>query len=86
MTTHVGFGIFTGALPSGRKKGTPLNRDIAPGFTGEKGITAAIKSISKLDHSLLANGLACTLNINPEIARIENGKIFESILRTYVLL
>ncbi|MFX0070460.1 MAG: pyruvate formate lyase family protein, partial [Candidatus Hermodarchaeota archaeon] len=29
MTTHVGFGIFTGALPSGRKKGTPLNRDIA---------------------------------------------------------
>ena len=86
MTTHVGFGIFTGALPSGRKKGTPLNRDIAPGFTGEKGITAAIKSISKLDHSLLANGLACTLNINPEIARIENGKIFESILRTYVKL
>jgi pyruvate formate-lyase/glycerol dehydratase family glycyl radical enzyme len=86
MTTHVGFGIFTGALPSGRKKGSPLNRDIAPGFTGEKGITAAIKSISKLDHSLLANGLACTLNINPEIASIENGKVLESILRTYVKL
>ncbi|TFG07670.1 MAG: formate C-acetyltransferase/glycerol dehydratase family glycyl radical enzyme [Promethearchaeota archaeon] len=86
MTTHVGFGIFTGALPSGRKKGVPLNRDIAPGFTGEKGITAAIKSISKLDHSLLANGLACTLNINPEIAKIEKGKILESILRTYVKL
>ena len=86
MTTHVGFGIFTGALPSGRKKGTPLNRDIAPGFTGEKGITAAIKSISKLDHSLLANGLACTLNINPEIAKIEDGKVLESILRTYVKL
>ena len=86
MTTHVGFGIFTGALPSSRKKGTPLNRDIAPGFTGEKGITAAIKSISKLDHSLLANGLACTLNINPEIAKIEDGKVLESILRTYVKL
>lgn len=86
MTTHVGFGIFTGALPSGRKKGKPLNRDIAPGFTGEKGITAAIKSISKLDHSLLANGLACTLNINPEIARIENGKVLESLVRTYVKL
>jgi pyruvate formate-lyase/glycerol dehydratase family glycyl radical enzyme len=86
MTTHVGFGIFTGALPSGRKKGTPLNRDIAPGFTGEKGITAAIKSISKLDHSLLANGLACTLNINPEIAKIDDGNILESILRTYIKL
>ena len=86
MTTHVGFGIFTGALPSGRKKGKPLNRDIAPGFTGEKGITAALKSISKLDHSLLANGLACTLNINPEIARFNDGKVLESILRTYVKL
>ncbi len=86
MTTHVGFGIFTGALPSGRKKGKPLNRDIAPGFTGEKGITAAIKSISKLDHSLLGNGLACTLNINPEIAKIEDGKVLESLIRAYVKL
>ena len=86
MTTHVGFGIFTGALPSGRKKGKPLTRDIAPGYTGEKGLTAAIKSISRLDHSLLGNGLACTFNINPEIAKIEDGSIFESILRTYVKL
>ena len=37
MTTNVGFGIFTGALPSGRKKGTPLIKDVAPGSsTGEK--------------------------------------------------
>jgi formate C-acetyltransferase len=86
MTTHVGFGIFTGALPSGRKKGTPLNRDIAPGFTGEKGLTAAIKSITKSDHSLLGNGLACTLNINPEIAKIDDGNVLESIFRTYVKL
>jgi formate C-acetyltransferase len=32
MTPHIGFGIFTGALPSGRKKGKPITRDIAPGF------------------------------------------------------
>jgi len=86
MTTHVGFGLFTGALPSGRKKGKPLTRDIAPGFTGEKGLTAALNSISKFDHSLLCNGVACTININPEIPKMEDGKIFESILRTYVKL
>jgi formate C-acetyltransferase len=86
MTTHVGFGVFTGALPSGRKKGTPLNRDVAPGFTGEKGLTAAINSITKLDHSLLTNGVACTLNIDPEFAKIDNGKIFESLVRSYVEL
>lgn len=86
MTTHIGFGIFTGALPSGRKKGKPLNRDIAPGFTGEKGITAAINSITKINHALLTNGVACTLNINPNIVLLDHGKIFESILRTYVKL
>jgi formate C-acetyltransferase len=86
MTTHVGFGIFTGALPSGRKKGKPLTRDIAPGFTGEKGLTAAINSISILDHSLLANGLACTLNIDPKLAQIEDGSILESLLKSYIEL
>ena len=86
MTTHVGFGIFTGALPSGRKKGKPLNRDIAPGFTGEKGITAAINSITKINHTLLTNGVACTLNIDPNIVLLDQGRIFESILRTYVKL
>ncbi|NHJ20509.1 MAG: formate C-acetyltransferase/glycerol dehydratase family glycyl radical enzyme [Candidatus Lokiarchaeota archaeon] len=86
MTTHVGFGIFTGALPSGRRKGRPLNRDIAPGFTGEKGITAALNSVTKIDHSLLTNGVACTLNIDPNIVLLDDGRIFESILRTYVKL
>lgn len=86
MTTHVGFGLFTGALPSGRKKGKPLIKDIAPGTTSEEGLTAAIKSITKVDHSLFANGLACTLNINPQIAQIEDGNILESLLRTYFKL
>lgn len=86
MTTHVGFGIFTGALPSGRKKGKPLNRDIAPGYTGEKGLTSALKSITKSDHSLLTNGVACTLNINPKIARLEKGEIFSSLLKSYIQL
>ncbi len=86
MTTHVGFGIFTGALPSGRKKGKPLTRDIAPGFTAKNGLTATINSITKSDLSLLANGLACTINIDPDIARTQDGKILESLLRSYVKL
>ncbi|MFW9828835.1 MAG: pyruvate formate lyase family protein [Candidatus Thorarchaeota archaeon] len=86
MTTHAGFGIFTGALPSGRKKGKPLTRDIAPGFTARNGLTATINSITKFDHSLLSNGIACTINIDPEIARSQNGKILESLLRSYINL
>jgi formate C-acetyltransferase len=86
MTTHVGFGVFTGALPSGRKKAEPLTKDIAPGTSSENGLTSVIKSITQFDHSLFANGLACTLNINPEIAEIEDGNIIESLLRTYFKL
>ncbi|MFX1567236.1 MAG: formate C-acetyltransferase/glycerol dehydratase family glycyl radical enzyme [Promethearchaeota archaeon] len=86
MTTHVGFGIFTGALPSGRKKGKPLVKDVAPGFTAKQGLTSTINSITKSDLSLLGNGLACTINIDPEIARTQDGKILESLLRAYVKL
>lgn len=83
MTTNVGFGIFTGALPSGRKKGTPLIKDVAPGSSKGEGLTATIKSVTKFDHSIFSNGLACTLNINPEIARMDDGNIFISLLKTY---
>ena len=83
MTTNVGFGIFTGALPSGRKKGTPLIKDVAPGSSKGEGLTATIKSVTKFDHSLFSNGLACTLNINPEIAKIDEGNIFIALLKTY---
>ena len=83
MTTNVGFGIFTGALPSGRKKGTPLVKDVAPGSSKGEGLTASIKSATKLDHSIFSNGLACTFNIDPELARIQNGEVFSALLKTY---
>jgi len=83
MTTNIGFGMFTGALPSGRKKGTPLIKDVAPGSSRGEGLTATIKSVTKLDHSLFSNGLACTLNIDPKIAEIDDGDIFIALLKTY---
>lgn len=86
MTTHVGFGLSTGALPSGRRRGEPLARDIGPTLGGEKGLTAAIKSVTKVDHSLLGNGLAFTVTINRDVARTQEGKVFEALIRTYFKL
>jgi formate C-acetyltransferase len=86
MTTHVGFGLFTGSLPSGRLKGKALARDAAPTMGGEEGMTATIKSISKIDWTKFSNGIACTFTIHPDIARIDNGKLFEGIMRTLVKL
>jgi len=86
MTTHVGFGMFTGALPSGRLKGKPLSRDAAPTMGGEEGLTATIRSLSKIDWSRFSNGIACTFTIHPDIARLENGNLFEGIVRSAVKL
>ncbi|TFF84273.1 MAG: formate C-acetyltransferase/glycerol dehydratase family glycyl radical enzyme [Promethearchaeota archaeon] len=83
MTTNVGFGIFTGALPSGRKKGEPLIKDVAPGTSKGEGLTATINSITKVNHSIFSNGLACTLNIDPEIAELDDGKILSTLIKTY---
>jgi pyruvate formate-lyase/glycerol dehydratase family glycyl radical enzyme len=83
MTTNVGFGIFTGALPSGRKKGTPLVKDVAPGSSKGEGLTASIKSATRFNHSIFSNGLACTFNIDPELAQIQNGEVFSALLKTY---
>lgn len=80
--THIGFGNLTGALPSGRSKGKPLSHDMAP-IESMGGLTSSIKSITKVNHSLISNGMACTLNINPKIASIEDGKILIALIETY---
>jgi pyruvate-formate lyase len=40
----------------------------------------------KLDHSLLSNGVACTINIDPELVKFEDGQVLDSLLRSYVNL
>jgi|Deesub1362A_J573_1020465.scaffolds.fasta_scaffold00008_142 formate C-acetyltransferase len=83
MTTHVGFGLFTGALPSGRKSGKPLANDIGPRMGGEKGVTASIRSVTKIDLTKVSNGFAYTLTLNPRIVGAEEGRIFIGLLRGY---
>jgi len=80
--THIGFGNLTGALPSGRTKGKPLSHDIAP-IESMEGLTSSIKSITKIKHSLISNGMACTLNINPKIVIMDDGKILIALIETY---
>jgi formate C-acetyltransferase len=73
--THVGFGLRTGALPSGRRRGEPLGGDLAPVLgTSAKGITATLRSVAKIDLSLLGNGMACTVTVDPNLARMRDPK------------
>jgi formate C-acetyltransferase len=80
--THIGFGNLTGALPSGRRRGKPLSHDMAP-IASMGGLTSSITSITKVNHSLISNGMACTLNINPKIVKMEDGKSLLALIETY---
>jgi len=88
--THVGFGLRTGALPSGRKRGEPLGGDLAPVLgTSTKGITATLRSVAKIDLSLLGNGMALTLTVDPSLAKMRDSKgasMLASLVKSYFQL
>lgn len=88
MTTHVGFGFMTAALPSGRRALEPLSNGVSPqSYSMTKGLTAAIKSVSKIDFTCCPNGVALTLTIDPKLfAGPEGIATFASLLRSIIEL
>ena len=59
VTTHIAFGLMVGATPDGRQAGQPLSQGVSPAQGRDRrGPTAALKSVAKLDHTLVSNGLA----------------------------
>ena len=88
VTSHIPFGFFTGALPSGRLPTTTLSNGASPAIGAPaKGLTAALSSVASVDHSLYPNGVAFTLGLNPSF--VTGGEGLESLvnlLRSYVKL
>ena len=81
MTTFIGFGYFTGALPSGRLEGEPLSNGISPTSKAtDFGITANINSVLKVDWSKFENGVSHTIDIISGLAKPE---IIKSILKVW---
>ncbi len=88
VTSHIPFGFFTGALPSGRLATTTLSNGASPAIGAQaKGLTAALSSVASVDHTLYPNGVAYTLGLDPSF--VTGGEGLESlvnVLRTYVKL
>lgn len=88
VTSHIPFGFFTGALPSGRLATTTLSNGTSPAIGAPaKGLTAALSSVASVNHTLYANGVAYTLGLDPSF--VTGGEGLESlvnVLRTYVKL
>jgi trans-4-hydroxy-L-proline dehydratase len=72
-TCHVYFGSVTGAMPDGRKAGTPLSEGISPVQGADRnGPTAVIKSASKIDH-IRTGGTLLNQKFTPAFLETESG-------------
>ncbi|MBR3866637.1 MAG: formate C-acetyltransferase/glycerol dehydratase family glycyl radical enzyme, partial [Butyricicoccus sp.] len=69
-------GQWVGALPSGRKAGTPLTDGIgATGGTDVNGPTALLKSVSHIPHARFTQGTQLNMKIEPSILEGEAGLV-----------
>ena len=72
-TCHVYFGSVTGAMPDGRKSGTPLSEGISPVQGADrKGPTAVLKSAAKMDH-VRTGGTLLNQKFTPSLLKGEEG-------------
>jgi len=65
MTNHAGFGMLSGALPSGRKKGESFPSGITPVSGAAPQLTPCLNFVAHLDHKKIADGHALNLKYTP---------------------
>ena len=75
VTGNVAFGKSVGALPNGRKAGTPLNNGVSPANGSERnGPTATINSEGKLPSIWLQKGGIFNMRLSSKTLTTEEGK------------
>jgi pyruvate formate-lyase/glycerol dehydratase family glycyl radical enzyme len=88
VTTHVIFGMMTGASPDGRKAGEPLADGISPVQQLDKnGPTATLKSVACIDQKKFSNGTLLNMKFHPTALSNESGKTkLIALIKTYFSL
>ncbi len=88
VSGYIPLGHAVGATPDGRHAHEPLSDGISPSMgTDLNGPTAAFKSVVKLDHYFVPNGLLYNFKINPSTVRTPEGmKKFAQLVQTYITL
>ena len=86
VSSYVHFGQCTGATPDGRKRGEPLADGISPANgTDLKGLTAVLKSATKLNHFRCQNGVILNVKLNPLTVSTDDGlKKLAQLIKTYM--
>ena len=65
ISYHVGFGMLSGALPSGRKKGRAFTPGLTPAPGASEQLLPALRSIAGLDHLKMPNNIAFNVKLVP---------------------
>jgi len=88
VSTHIPFGYFTGALPSGRMPTAPLSNGASPAIgLNTRGLTATLNSVTQVNYTLYPNGIAFTVALDPGFVNGDAGlESLVSLLRSYVEL
>jgi formate C-acetyltransferase len=88
VNAHAFLGSLTGALPDGRRRGVALANSFSPVQGRDKcGPTATAKSIAKIDHSQLANGMVLDIKIAPTLFNDSKGiEKLRDFIRAYFYL
>jgi formate C-acetyltransferase len=85
---NISFGKATGATPDGRFSGAPLAYSLsAQQGRDEKGITAMLKSLSKLPHDMAAGASASIVEVSPKMFEGGDGvKRMANIIKTLLAM
>jgi len=85
ITGNVPAGKEVGATPDGRKSGEPLADNISPqAGTDVKGVTAMLKSVSKIDHSSCFNGSILNVKFHPTALKGDGVRKLAWLIKTYL--
>ena len=82
---HVMEGSYLAATPDGRRAGEPVSNSLSPSNGAErKGPTALLRSLAKIDQTLISNGCALNMKMLPTMfATAEKIETLARLLRGY---
>jgi formate C-acetyltransferase len=85
---HIYWGSKAGASADGRRKGEALSKNLGASLAMDRGgVTALIRSVTRLDHELFPNGSVLDIVLHPTAVAGEDGlEAFTALIESYMTL